>query len=900
MAGITKLIINSPFEEPKQHWLFKRETQEFLLAEGRRPAGYYRIPQRTAENKEDQGEFVPIDLVNKIRPRVTEWKAKGYPNVTRVTKELLEYWHNSDVRKFPPFFCQLEAVETAIWLMEASDAEKQGVEIPQDTELERWCFKLATGTGKTVVMSMLIAWQALNKIANIRDTRFSKHILILAPGITVKDRLRVLIPSEEGNFYEDFNIVPPDMWQDLLSAKIAVTNWHTLAPLKESSGPKVVKKGPESDEAFVRRVMPDFDNAEDLLVINDEAHHCHRPEADEEAEEKEKATIWISGLDRINASRGILKVFDLSATPFKPTGKSNNGEMLFPWIVSDFGLNDAIESGLVKTPKIAVRDDARLTEDLKSKLFHIYPEVRADLNRKEENVGLPDLVRTALSILSADWLAKYKDEKEHSNLKVPPVLISICNSTATSARLYNHLVGGGFGVPEELQDTNTIIRIDQDALDKMEAGEDENFSQSKKEMVVAEREKFNTVGKEGKPGQNIRSVIGVNMLSEGWDARNVTHILGLRAFSSQLLCEQVVGRGLRRMSYDVDPESGLFSAEYVTVFGVPFTILPVEGTDGPPPPPQPPKTKIEPIQDRKDKEIRWPHVLRIERKLSYYLDVDFEKVGPLTLSAENTPTLVEVAPVIDGKPNVGQLTQVNIRELAEKFRFESELMKAVVQLVERNKENWSGDKGSKFTQLYSLVERFMESSKLTIKGPKGDEEFRRILLTLNMQKVVEHMHQAIHQMSAEKPTPIFDPVRPVRSTRHGLTWYTARPNMPVSMSQISHLVVDSEWEGRLGTALEQGRIKNLVSWVKNDHIGFEINYVYQGEYHTYYPDFIVRLEGDRYLIIEVKGQKTDKDKAKWAAAEEWVQAVNGTEKFGKWEFRVLTDPDDVFEVVGKD
>lgn len=837
--------------------------------------------------------------MNQIRPRVADWRARGYPNVTRITKDLLDYWNNPDVRKFPPFFCQLEAVETAIWLIEATDAEKQGIEIPKDFDLERLCFKLATGTGKTVVMSMIIAWQALNKIANQRDTRFSKNILIMAPGITVKDRLQVLIPSNADNFYESFNIVPPDMWQDLLSAKIIVTNWHNLAPIKENSGPKVIKKGPESDEAFFRRVLPEFNGAEDILVINDEAHHCHRPDAEssEDKEEKEKATIWVSGLDRINNARGILKVLDLSATPFKPSGRTNTSEMLFPWIVSDFGLNDAIESGLVKTPKIAVRDDAALTQELKSKLFHIYPEVKDDLNRKDENAGLPDLVRTAVSILSADWLAKFKLDQEHSNLKTPPVLISICNSTFTSSRLYKHLVSGGFGVPEELQDASKLIRIDQDALEKLEAGDEEGMSQSKKELVLYEREKFNTVGKEGKAGQDVRGVIGVNMLSEGWDARNVTHILGLRAFSSQLLCEQVVGRGLRRMSYDVDPETGLFTTEYVTVFGVPFTILPVEGKDGPPPPPPPPKTKIEPILERTDKEISWPHILRVERKLSYYLEINIDEIDPLVISAENTPTLVEVAPVIDGKPNFDQLSQVNLEQLSQQYRFDSEMMKAVAQLVERNEENWTGDKGSKFTQLYSVVESFIESPNLVIKGPKGDEDFRRIIITLNMQKIVEHLHQAIHQTSKEEAIPVFDPVRPIRSTRNAFTWYTAKPTMPVTMSQISHLVVDSEWEGRLGTALEQGRIQNLISWVKNDHIGFEINYVYQGEYHTYYPDFIVRLEDDRYLLIEVKGQKTDKDKAKWSAAEEWVKAVNTSGKFGTWEFKVLEKPDDIFEIV---
>lgn len=352
------------------------------------------------------------------------------------------------------------------------------------------------------------------------------------------------------------------------------------------------------------------------------------------------------------------------------------------------------------------------------------------------------------------------------------------------------------------------------------------------------------------------------------------------------------------MSYDTDEETGLFTAEYVTVFGVPFTILPVEGTGGEPPKPPRPKTRIEPIQERVDKEIRWPNVIRIERKLKYYLTADIQKTEKLILSAENSPTLVEVAPVIEGRPDFSKISSVSLDALAEQHRFESELMRAVAQLVERNKDNWEGDNGNKFTQIYNVIEKFIESDRLEIKGPKDEPKLKRILLTLNMQKLVEHIQQFIHQSSAEEPVAIFDQVRPTRSTRTSAIWYTSKPVMPVQNSQISHIVSDSEWEARLATVLEQGRIKNLVAWAKNDHLGFEIHYVFQGEYHTYYPDFIIKLENDRYLIVEVKGIERDKDKAKWNAAQEWVTAINATEKSGTWSFSVLKDPDDIYTVLG--
>lgn len=899
--GIDQLIINSPYAEPKEHWLYIRETQEFERKPGRRKSGYWRSTARTANNFDDPGEFVEIELVNKIRPRVKAWREKGYPNVTGITRKLLQYWQDPSQRDQKLFWCQIEAVETAVWLAEANPSEKQGIAIPNDGSLwERQCLKLATGTGKTVVMAMLIAWQALNKISNPKDARFSKNILVIAPGLTVKDRLQVLLPENEENFYQKFMLVDSTMWQELLQAKIAVTNWHALAPINENYGPKVVKKGPESSEAFFRRILPDFGNAENILIINDEAHHCHRAAQDEEEEEKEKATIWVSGIDRIHEARGVLKTFDLTATPFKPTGKNNQGEQLFTWIVSDFGLNDAIESGLVKTPKVAVRDDSAAGPDLKSKLFHIYPEVKEDLNRRADtHEGLPDLVRNAVNILGGDWL-KEKElwEKQTPPRETPPVMIMICNRTETAARLEYSLVNGYIAV-DELGDKDRLIRIDQDALDKIESDESERINADKtgKELVLAQRERFNTVGKTGKPGEKVQCVIGVNMLSEGWDARTVTHILGLRAFTSQLLCEQVIGRGLRRISYDVNDETGLYEPEYVTVFGVPFTFLPAEQKEGKPKT-EKPKTKIEPLQDRGTLAIEWPHVLRIEYKLNYFLDLDWEKLEKLALSPEDAPTIVEVAPVIDGKPKFDQISEVNLDRLAETERIQTLKLQTVVRLREQFSRQWEGDVGSQISQLMELFDRFLESDKLEIKVPQfaGTEKLRNIVIALNIQKIINHIGHFIRVSSKEAPALILDPVRPKRSTATAMTWYTSKPTQPVKRSQLSHIVIDSGWE-KIGLEFERTRIPGIVSWAKNDHLGFEIFYLWQGQAKTYYPDYIIRFENNRHLILEVKGQTTDQDKAKWQAGREWVAAVNLSGSFGTWEFKVLDDPKNLFDVV---
>jgi len=891
---IDKLIINDAYTEPTRYWAYIRESQEFELREGRRKAGYWKLSGVGRNHNDDPGEFVELELVNKIRSRIQKWRAENYPNVTGTTRKLLEYWRDREQREYSLFFCQLEAVETAIWLTEASPSEKQGIDLPSEPEgWQRQSFKMATGSGKTVVMAMMIAWQALNKIASPTDIRFSKNILVIAPGLTVRDRLRVLKPEREDNFYQKFSIVPSSMWQELLQAKIVVENWHTLAPFNENYGPKVEKKGPESDEAFTRRVVPDFGNAKNILVINDEAHHCHRPSQEEDKEEQEKATIWISGIDRIHRARGVLRAFDLTATPFRPTGKNNRGEELFTWIVSDFGLNDAIESGLVKTPRIAVRDDSvNMNRDLRSKLFHIYPEVKDDLNRRAEpHEGLPDLLSNAIDILGGDWLREKDDwKKVRPTIKTPPVMIMICNRTETAARI-EYAIKNGHIVTRELGDG--LIRIDQDALDKIEAEEGEELVKNKRELAEELREQVNTVGKEGKPGAQVQCVIGVNMLSEGWDAQTVTHILGVRAFTSQLLCEQVIGRGLRRIDYD-----NLSEPEYVTVFGVPFTYLPVEDTGKPPKPPVP-KTKIEPIAERATLEIRWPHVLRVDYKLNYFLELDWNRLKPLELSTEDARTVVEIAPVIDGKPDLTRLTEIDLMKFGEEKRFQTLKLQAAVRLLERFKENWEGNPASHIGQLLRIIDQFIESDKFVVKVPKFEHAalLKRIVISLNLQKIVDHIGQFIKSSSSEDPVAIFDTVRPVRSTATAFVWYTSKPTQPVQKSQISHIVADSRWEGSAAFEFERDRIPGLVSWVKNDHLGFEIYYLWKGSLHAYFPDFIIKFKDNRYLILEIKGQKTDQDDAKWSAAQEWVRAVNLDGNFGKWEFKTLEKPSDVFEVV---
>ena len=379
---IDQLIINSPYEEPSTYGSSDREVRMFERKDGRRPAGYV-VATPGSKAFDDPGVFVELPLVNQIRPRVKAWREGGYAGVTGSTKRLLEHWRDPEERKDRRFFfCQLEAIETLIWLTEASPAERQGIDIPSDGgDFTRLCAKMATGSGKTIVMSMLIAWQVLNKVTYPQDKRFSKNIFVVAPGLTVRSRLQVLVQGNPaGDYYDEFNIIPPGLIEKLRQGNILVRNWHVLNWETDEQIAKkrsVDKRGAKSDEAYVREVLGEMAGARNILVINDEAHHAWRVPAESKVAgvtkaDIDEATKWVGGLDRIHKARGILTCFDFSATPFAPSGKKAYEEALFGWIVSDFGLNDAIEAGLVKTPRVVVRDDGKMTKEYKSRLYHIY------------------------------------------------------------------------------------------------------------------------------------------------------------------------------------------------------------------------------------------------------------------------------------------------------------------------------------------------------------------------------------------------------------------------------------------------------------------------------------------------------------------------------------------------
>ena len=899
---IDKLIICNPYKEPDVNWKYDRDIQGFKKENQRRKSGIIKSSKADTNIFDDPGEFIEFKTVNEIRRRVKDWKDNGYRNVTQVTKDLLEHWNNKEQRELPFFWCQLEAIETLIWLTEANSSEHQGLDLQNNdgTKWVRECVKLATGTGKTVVMAMTIAWQILNKIEYNKDNRFSKNILIVSPNITVRDRLKVLQPFNEKNYFQNYNIVKNDDWQKLNLGNIVIHNWHNFYELNDKDR-EVVKKGKESDEAFFKRLFPEFSNSKNILVINDEAHHCHRfTVSDKKNPDGDRSTIWISGLDKIDNARGILKTYDFTATPFYPATKEKNDEQYFKWIVSDFGLYDAIESGLVKTPKAAVRDDSSYSKDFKSKLFHIYPEVKEDLNRKaSEHEGLPDLVNNAFNLLGADWLYEKNSWENQKNPRpTPPVMIVICNRTETSSRIEYSIKNGYFSI-NELNDNEKLIRIDQYALSHIEKSQDVK----KKKLADIIREKFNTVGKVNEPGEKVQCVIGVDMLSEGWDAQTVTHILGLRAFTSQLLCEQVVGRGLRRISYDLNDE-GLLDPEYVTVFGIPFTFLPIEGGETITKP-EKPKTKVEALDERKNFEISWPNIIRLDYSFNYFLDLDWDKMDKLTLSADDCQTLVETAPMVSGKPKLDMISQIKLDELYQTHRLQKLKLQAAARIHSELKSEWKADAGSQISQILNLFDQFISSKFLEIISPnnKNKDKINKLVIALNSQKIVNHLIKFVKRSSINIPNIHLDPVKKVKSTSDMKTFYTSKLTLPIKKSNISHAVIDNSLnlEGKICAELERDRIPNLLSWFKNDRIGFEIYYSHKGKSKTYFPDFIIKFKNDNYVILETKGLKRDKDKEseKIENVKEWIKAVNHTGSYGKWFFSEINEANSIFDEIKK-
>lgn len=921
-------IVNSPFEEPTCYWEYK-EGQS-VLTEARRPAGYYLRPRtRGPQVSMFEEEFVPLDVVNDLRHRVKAWREKDYPGVTPITRQLLNHWNNPE-RERKLFFCQREAAETLIWLVESSPADRQGInvdkDVPNDPEsrekgykaLTRYAVKMATASGKTVVMGMVIAWQVLNKIANPQDRRFSDSVLLVCPNITIKERLQVLLPWNPQNYYVEFSLLPAGMLEKLQQGKFEITNWHLFQPQDDSRSKSVVQRGPESDRAFCRRVLKELGNKQNILVINDEAHHAYRPaqllepeelkqlrkeEREELEEEFRAATVWIGGLDKIHAVRGINMCADFSATPFYIRGSGYPEGEPFTWIVSDFGLVDAIECGVVKIPRVPVDDDSGA---LVPEYFRLWEHINKNLQPSERQTprrrAKPDAVlreaEGALTMLASEWKRMFEKFKE-TGQPIPPALIVVCDNTSLSELVYKHIAKGD--VLNELENRprqEVTMRIDTKLLREAEGAVE---GESKKGIAERLRKKVDTVGKtewegEGEPpGKNLRCVVSVGMLNEGWDAHNVTQILGLRAFTSQLLCEQVVGRGLRRINYDDFSEP-----EYVDVYGVPFEVIPVKKKPLKSGEVQKISTLVRSLSERKNLEITFPRVEGYVFDVHQKIRIDLKSIPYLIIDPTSEPTEVMVKPV--SAYSIGQPSRLGpgkeVRHDRNPFHKEKrlqttiyEITQELTQRLKNKKEEWSA-RHILFPQVLKIVREYVENRvyRVTLDTP-----LEEIALLKYKQRIVERLTEAIEPDTEAGETPILPVIekfRPKGSTAEVL-FRTVRPTVGTIKSHVSHVVLDApKWEHNAAYQLE--KMPEVVSYARNDHLDFTIPYEWIGVRHEYRPDFLIRLrtEEDRevMIVLEIKGFETEQDRQKETAAKRWVKAVNYHGDFGRWVFVVCKDP----------
>jgi type III restriction enzyme len=977
-------IINSPYRAPDRHFKFDNEGITSEIVPGRRPSQYFvpvpRPRKRGQQIELDFAEFTADkirknDFVNQVRDRVDIWRKRDYPHVTPTTRRLLEHWSNPE-RDNPILFAQREAAETAIYLAEA--AQKAGdawirnqlndTNAACNLGLQRVALKMATGSGKTVVMAMLIAWQSLNKVASPNDARFAKRFLVITPGLTIRDRLRVLLPEDDQNYYKLRGLVPADLRDDLGQAKIVITNYHQIRRLESKQGKSVgtltkellagtagaASPFRESWGQMVTRVCRDLGGTSGVVVFNDEAHHCYldrydNPEADaatdkdltgddkaEAQKNTEAARLWFNGLRAINEKLGVKAVYDLSATPSFLSGSGYREGTLFPWVVSDFALVEAIESGIVKIPRVPVDDNAT-TPDVR--FLNLWPSIGPGLPKKGRKDGtvtpdqMPGLLEGALNALY-DSYARAFAEWENSDAKKygepAPVFIVVCNNTTVSKMVYDYIAGwekpvadttvkvpGKLRLFSNVENGEWIARPRTILVDSQQFESGEGLSPEFKKIAATEIEEFradyarrvpgrkaedvddgqimrevmNTVGKKDKLGEPVRCVVSVSMLTEGWDANTVTHILGVRAFGTQLLCEQVVGRGLRRRSYEPD-ENGFFTPEYADVYGVPFQFMPTVGKDGNRT--IKPTRSVHALPERKESEISFPRVAgyRLEIRDPELFE-EFTERSRLTLDTKDIPTQTVVSGLIGTSENH------TLDDL--KAKREQEVAYALAHRIMTWFDAGRDPRPWYFPQVLGITKRWLRECVtyqngtfpgMLLMGEYGDEAARRIL------------HESISKQEGDKfatVVPLFRQGEPTGSTE-GVDFITIKEVYPTDEKcHVNFVVLDgiggNLWEKSVAEILET--LSAVAAYVKNDRLGFTIPYTMQGRSHEYIPDFLVRLthrgEDDvvRTLIVEVSGtfkkEAPTREKAE-TTRNLWVPAVNSVGSFGVWGYCELREP----------
>ena len=977
-------VLNSPYECPSRHWELDESGQPTQkIIESRRQAEFITPIPKPKKRKGssvqatlvfDEGEGLSTEkqqyehtaIINGVRRQVERWR--HIPNqsqwqVTPETARLLQHWRHHQFSSIRPFFCQVEAVETAIWLSEVAPHTGRvgkgfldhlaNANNDANPDLSRSALKLATGAGKTTVMAMLIAWQTINAVRRPQSRRFTRGFLVVTPGITIKDRLRVLQPNDPDSYYGSRELVPNDMRPDLEKAKIVITNYHAFKlreRLELSKGGRSLLQGRgeplatlETEGQMLQRVMPELMGVKNILVLNDGAHHCYREKPGEKHEDvlarddrkeaaknTEAARLWISGLETVGKKLGVNRVMDLSATPFFLRGSGYAEGTLFPWTMCDFSLMDSIECGIVKLPRVPVADN--IPGGDMPKFRNLWEHIRTDMPKKGRGkakhldpLNLPTILKTALEALYGHYQKTFE-----AGIDVPPCFIVVCNNTSTSKLVYDYISGfhrerddgstklengrlklfrnfdehgGQYSRPRTL-----LIDSEQlesgDALDRnfrqMAADEIERFRREiiertgdrhQAENITDQdllREVMNTVGKPGRLGDSIRCVVSVSMLTEGWDANTVSHVLGVRAFGTQLLCEQVIGRALRRQSYDLN-EDGLFNVEYADVLGIPFDFTAKPVVVAPNPPRE--TVHVRAVRPERDGlEIHFPRVA------GYRVELPEER-----LSAKfNENSVLELTPDLVGPSRttvegiIGQGVDLNLVHTGD-LRY-STLLFHLTQRLLYTKWRDPGDepKLHLFGQLKRITKQWLDG-RLVCKGDTYPAQLMyQELADMACERITDAITQA--EIDSRPVKAVFDPYNPLGSTIHVNfnTSKTSRYKTDARRCHINWVILDSDWEAEFCRVVESHpRVK---AYVKNHNLSLEVPYRYASETRTYIPDFIVLVDdghGDDdllHLIVEIKGYRREDDKVKKATMDTyWVPGVNNHGRYGRWAFAEFTD-----------
>ncbi|MDG4575695.1 MAG: DEAD/DEAH box helicase family protein [Defluviicoccus sp.] len=978
-------ILNSPYDCPARHWELDEDGQPTnRILEVRRKSDLITPVPKPKKRRRKPGqiemvlgsgdglsnaeqEYNPTPIINEIRTYVEGWRSLPNPDQWQVTPEtarLLQHWRHHPFQSIRPFFCQVEAVETIIWLTEVAPklgkrAEKfrahiEGANEQANPELLRLALKLATGAGKTTVMAMLIAWATVNAVRHPNSKTFSRGFLIITPGITIRDRLRVLMPNDPDSYYKSRELVPGDMLPDIDRAKIVITNYHAFK-LRErinlAKGTRSLLKGRgaelntlETEGQMLQRVMPDLMGLKSIVVLNDEAHHCYRErpqqddgEEDLKGEEKEEAKknneaarLWISGIESVKRKLGLQAVYDLSATPFFLRGSGYAEGTLFPWTVSDFSLMDAIECGIVKLPRVPVADNVpggdtpkfrNLWEHIQQGPVKLPKKGRSKAGEVLDPLSLPPILQTALEALYGHYQKTFALWEE-VGIDVPPVFIVVCNNTSTSKLVYDFISG----FHRENDDGSTTLENGRLALfrnydehgnrlprprtllidsEQLESGEalDKDFREMagdeierfRREIVERTgdiragenitdqdllREVMNTVGKKDRLGEQIRCVVSVSMLTEGWDANTVTHVLGVRAFGTQLLCEQVVGRALRRQSYDLN-EEGLFNVEYADVLGIPFDFAakPVVS-----PPAKPRETiRVHAVSPERDAlTITFP---RVE---GYRVELPDEKLtaqfGPDS-ALELTPDLVGPS-ITKNQGIIGEGVDLTVEHLKDMRRSTILFHLAKYLLYQKYRDPGEAPKLHFFGQLKGITRQWLEGEYLRCTGGTYPAQ---VIYQEIADMACERIKAAITEtLAGERPIKaILDAYNPTGSTRfvNFATSKETRWQTDPRKSHINWVVCDSDWEAEFCRVAESH--PRVRAYVKNQNLGLEVPYLMAGQRKKYIPDFIVQIDDGEpeplNLIVEIKGFRGEdaKEKANTLRAY-WVPGVNNLKKFGRW------------------